>query len=195
MNRSPIRRTLLAAALAAAAVLGSVVAVAAAAPATPFCGITWGSMPKTAGTFSTAAVLDTRTGQHDCYDRLVVDFSAPAHGFDVPANGYSVGYVDQVVSQARGQVLPVAGGARLGVLLLANGYDIDTGVQTYPHATGDHVANLAGYRTLRDVVYGGSFEGYTTFGVGVRARLPFRVLTLAGPGGHSRIVIDVAHHW
>ena len=57
------------------------------------------------------------------------------------------------------------------------------------------MADVAGYRTLRDVVYGGTFEGYTTFGVGVRARLPFRVLTLAGPDGGSRIVIDVAHRW
>jgi hypothetical protein len=54
---------------------------------------------------------------------------------------------------------------------------------------------VLGYRTLRDVVFGGSFEGYTTFAVGVRARLPFRVFVLAGPGTHSRIVLDVAHQW
>jgi hypothetical protein len=41
----------------------------------------------------------------------------------------------------------------------------------------------------------GSFEGQTTIGLGVRARLPFRVFTLDGPGNGSRIVIDVAHHW
>ena len=60
---------------------------------------------------------------------------------------------------------------------------------------GDHVAAVGGYRTLRDVVYGGCFEGRTTFGVGVRARLPFRVFTLAGPGTRSRIVLDMAHRW
>jgi hypothetical protein len=54
---------------------------------------------------------------------------------------------------------------------------------------------VRGYPTLRSVVYGGSFEGYTTFGVGVRARLPFRVFTLDGPGRGSRIVVDVAHRW
>jgi hypothetical protein len=57
------------------------------------------------------------------------------------------------------------------------------------------VANTAGYRTLRDVVFGGSFEGHTTFAVGVRARLPFRVFVLTGPGSHSRIVLDIAHRW
>lgn len=188
MNPSPIRRTLIAAALAAAAVLGSVVAVSAASPPTPLCGITWGSLARTGGTSSTAAVLDTRTGQHDCYDRLVVDVNGPA-------SGYRVGYVDQVTGQARAVSLNVAGGARLSVVLLANDRDVVTGEPIYVHRAGDHVATVAGYRTLRDVVYGGSFEGSTTFGVGVRARLPFRVLTLAGPGSRSRIVIDVAHHW
>jgi hypothetical protein len=188
MNRSPIRRTLIAALLAAAAVLGSVVAVSAASQAAPFCGITWGSLAKTGGTFSTAAVLDTRTGQHECYDRLVFDFNGPV-------TGYSVGYTDQVTAQGRGLPLNVAGGARLDVVLLANDRDVATGAQVYPHAAGDHVANVAGYRALRDVVYGGSFEGHTTFGVGVRARLPFRVVALTGPGTHSRIVVDVADRW
>ncbi|GAB7045714.1 AMIN-like domain-containing (lipo)protein [Catenuloplanes indicus] len=45
---------------------------------------------------------------------------------------------------------------------------------------------------LRDVLYGGTHEGYTKIAVGVRARLPFRVLTMTDPG---RVVIDVAHRW
>ena len=62
-------------------------------------------------------------------------------------------------------------------------------------AVGQPVAAVAGFPTLRSVVYAGSFEGMTTFGVGTRARLPFRVFALAGPGGHGRIVLDVAHRW
>lgn len=50
-------------------------------------------------------------------------------------------------------------------------------------------------RIVFEVVFGGSFEGCTTFAVGVRARLPFRVVPLAGPGAPSRIVVDVAHRW
>ncbi len=34
--------------------------------------------------------------------------------------------------------------------------------------------------------------GQSTIGLGVRARLPFRVGTLDNP---TRVVIDVAHHW
>ncbi len=88
----------------------------------------------------------------------------------------------------------MAGGAKLQVSLQAPAYR-DAGVMTYPHRSGDHVARVAGYRTLRDVVYGGSFEGYTVFGVGARARLPYRVFVLPGPGTHSRIVVDIAHRW
>ena len=57
------------------------------------------------------------------------------------------------------------------------------------------LTNVAGYSTFRQVAYAGSFEGQTTIGLGVRARLPFRVFTLAGPGSDTRLVIDVAHHW
>jgi hypothetical protein len=55
--------------------------------------------------------------------------------------------------------------------------------------------NVTGYSTFRQVAWAGTFEGQTTVGLGVRARLPFRVFTLAGPGSGSRLVIDVAHRW
>ena len=54
---------------------------------------------------------------------------------------------------------------------------------------------MSGYRTLRQVAWAGSFEGQTSLGVGVRARLPFRVTVLDGPGTGSRVVLDVAHRW
>ncbi|HET6919349.1 MAG TPA: hypothetical protein VFI46_07775 [Jiangellaceae bacterium] len=38
-------------------------------------------------------------------------------------------------------------------------------------------------------------EGQTTLGLGVRARLPFRVFVLSGPADGSRVVIDVAPRW
>ena len=57
------------------------------------------------------------------------------------------------------------------------------------------VASVGGYRTFRQVVWGSSFEGTSTLGIGVRARLPFRVFTLPSVGGGSRLVVDVAHTW
>jgi hypothetical protein len=178
MSRSITFRHLLAAAIAAAAVLGTAATSATAAPA---CATTtWGSLPKAAGASGQAALTDVRTGQHDCYDRVVFDF-------DGPATGYQVDYAGQVLSEARGEPLAVAGGAVLHVGL--------SEPAVYAAAPGAHVAGVSGYRTLRDVVSGGTFEGHTTFAVGVRARLPFRVFTLAGPDSGSRIVLDVAHVW
>jgi hypothetical protein len=190
LTRGASKRLLLVATLALTLIgaAGVTAGAASAAASAPFCGITWGSLPRANGDLGTSPLLDVRTGRHDCYDRVVFDFAGPA-------TGYRVQYADNVLSQGQGAVLDVAGGAKLDVTLLEPAYDVQTGALTFPHATGDHLADVAGYQTLRDAVYGGSFEGYTTVGIGVRARLPFRVFTLAGPGGHSRIVLDVAHRW
>jgi len=160
----------------------------AATTETPYCGITWGSLPKSGGALSQAPLVTTRTGQHDCFDRVVFEFAGPA-------NGYRVNY-GEAYTQGQGLALSpyTAGGAVLNVVLLDPVYD-QSGIATYPQRPGDHVANVLGYRTLRDVVYGGSFEGYTSFAVGVRAQLPFRVFVLSGPDTHSRIVLDIAHQW
>ncbi|MCO1594376.1 hypothetical protein M8C17_04280 [Micromonospora sp. RHAY321] len=154
----------------------------------PYCGITWGSADRTAGALSSAPLVDVRTGRHDCYDRVVFEFAGPV-------DGYSVGY-GETWTEGEGLALSpyTAGGALLRVSLRAPAYD-DAHLATVPYRVGEHAANLLRYPTLRDVVFGGSFEGYTTFAVGVRARLPFRTFVLAGPGGHSRIVLDVAHQW
>jgi hypothetical protein len=184
-----IKSALLALAVLAAGLAGGAASPAdTAAAAAPYCGITWGSAAKSGGTLSAAPLIAVRTGRHDCYDRVVFEFDGPADGFSVE---YGEAWTD-------GEGLPLspytAGGALLAVSLRAPAYD-DQHVSTYPHRTGDHVANVLRYDTLRDVVFGGSFEGYTTFAVGVRARLPFRVTVLPGPGGHSRVVLDVAHRW
>jgi hypothetical protein len=161
---------------------------AAKAASTPYCGIKWGSLPKAGGSNS-APLVASRTGQHSCFDRLVFDFNGAA-------NRYSVQYANEVYTEGRGLPLSpqTAGGALLKVVLLEPAYD-EAGRDTYRHQPTDHVAKVSGYRTLRDVVYGGSFEGQTTFAVGVRARLPFRIFALSGPGSSSRIVLDVAHRW
>nr|BFE73197.1 hypothetical protein GCM10020092_064980 [Actinoplanes digitatis] len=167
----------------------AVPALAAATTAAPSCGITWGSAEKKAGSLSTARLLTVETGRHECWDRVVFEFNGTAQG-------YQVRYAAQVPTDGEGVDLApyTAGPEHLWVTLLAPAYDANNG-STIDARDGDRVANVLRYDTLRDVVYGGSFEGYTTFAVGVRARLPFRVTLLAGPGTHSRIVVDVAHRW
>ncbi|GAB1692447.1 hypothetical protein [Krasilnikovia sp. M28-CT-15] len=164
-------------------------ALAAATTTAPSCGITWGSGDKTAGPLSTAPLVSVQTGRHDCWDEIVFEFNGTAQG-------YSVRYSDQVPTDGEGlDLVPyTAGDVYLWVTLRAPAYDADH-VSTIDARSGEHVANVLRYGTLRDVVFGGSFEGYTTFAVGARARLPFRVQVLAGPGTHSRIVVDIAHRW
>lgn len=165
--------------LALAVVLGGVLAAPASAAA-PYCGITWGSGDKTAAGMGTGQVQAVRVGSHDCYDRVVIEVAGLA-------GGYRAGYVDQVRAEGSGNVVSTPGGAK--VQLTVNH------PWTGGPVLGARVVSVTGYPTLRSVVYAGSFEGYTEFGVGVRARLPMRVVTLAGPGSHSRFVIDFAHRW
>ena len=169
--------------LVATALLLVLVAPAPAGSA-PYCGITWGSLAKSSAPLTTAPITNLRVGQHTCYDRMVIDLRGRA-------GGYSVRYVSQLHTQASGFVVPVSGGARLEVVVHAPAYDAEG------HATFSptRIPSVAGFRTFRQIVWLGSFEGYTGFGLGVRARLPFRVFTLSGPGSGSRLVIDVAHRW
>ncbi|HEY3436469.1 MAG TPA: hypothetical protein VGK35_02160 [Actinotalea sp.] len=173
------------------ALLASLLLIGPSSPAqarSPFCGIRWGSLEKVATALSTAPVTNVRTGRHLCYDRLVIDLAGPVAG-------YHVAYVPQVQAEGSGFAIPTRGGAALQITVNDPAYNISTGATTYYPANPLAVRNVAGYRTFRQVVWAGSFEGYTSLGLGVRARLPFRVFTLAGPGTSSRLVIDVAHRW
>jgi len=158
--------------------------VASAGATAPYCGITWGSLPKSGGNLTSAQITNVRTGQNGCYDRMVVDLNGAA-------NGYNVQYVNNVYAEGSGQLIPLSGGAKLNIVVKNPAYDAN-GHPTYPGVVGQPLpgVNLTGYRTFRDAKYAGSFEGQTTIGLGVRARLPFRVFTLG-----NRLVIDVAHQW
>ncbi|MFF1253670.1 hypothetical protein ACFVYC_14380 [Pseudarthrobacter sp. NPDC058329] len=158
-----------------------------ASAATSYCGLQWGSLAKAGPDFSTASVTNVRTGQHYCFDRMVIDLNGPV-------KGYTVGYVSDITQDGSGAIIPVRGGARLQLTLKAPAYD-QNGNATYSPRNRTELSNVSAYQTFRQAVYAGSFEGYTTVGVGVRARLPFRVLTLDGPGSGSRLVVDVAHFW
>jgi len=51
---------------------------------------------------------------------------------------------------------------------------------------------IAGWKSLRAVPFAGSFEGQTTVAVGVRERLPFRVL-VTSERVYRHVVLDIAH--
>jgi hypothetical protein len=78
------------AATTAAAATGT--AAGPAATAAPYCGITWGSLPKAGGALSSAPLLSTRTGRDQCWDRVVFEFNGSANGYavqygEVPTEG------------------------------------------------------------------------------------------------------------
>lgn len=162
----------------AAASLAAVVGTAVAAPAPAFatgCSTAWGSTAEHAGSLSRAHISTLRTGSHACFDRMVVDLTGTTAG-------YRVQYVNQVRSEGSGNVVPLRGGAHIQVTVLA---PIGSRIPAMP--------STAGMRTFRQLAYAGSFEGQTTFGLGVRARLPFRVFVIGGTT--PKVVVDVAHTW
>ena len=168
--------------------VASTLAVAAPTAATAAtCRTAWGSTAEHAPVLSGALVTGVRTGRHACFDRMVVDLKGRAPG-------YSVKYVSNVYTDGAGQLVPLRGGAKLQVIALAPAYDSNTGTATYNPANKKELVNVTGYSTFRQIAWAGSFEGQTTFGLGVRARLPFRVFTIQDATS-SRLVIDVAHHW
>jgi hypothetical protein len=182
MTRTPIRLLVLLAA--------SLTAIALAVPAqaaAPYCGITWGSTAEQAGNSAPSGfgteLTAIRAGRHTCYDRLVLDISGTTH-----VNSWRVEYVSAVRSDGSGAVVPLRGGAFLQITAGANN-------DQYHPANQRELANAAGFTTFRQVASAGGFEGYSSIGLGVRARLPFRVAALAGPGNTVRVAIDVAHRW
>ena len=190
MNTTTTPRSRLAIRSLAVAVAAGVLPVAAAtssAQAAPYCGIRWGSLAKSSSSMVQGPVTDVRAGRHTCYDRLVIDLRGRAPG-------YTLKYVSNVYTEGQGAVVPLRGGARLLVVAKAPSYTSSGGTAFTPRNQAE-VVDVTGYRTFRQVAWAGTFEGQTSLGVGVRARLPFRAFTLDGPGTGSRLVIDVAHRW
>jgi hypothetical protein len=163
-------------------------ATTAAAPAVSACPTGWGSLPKTAPTAAYNPLSDIRTGRQDCFDRMV--FDVPGAGTN--RIGYRATYVKHFDQDGTGDRIPVSGGAILEIYVSAPSYDPDSGGQVYPGRGGQALpgVDLTGYQTFRDAKFGASFEGTTQVGLGVRAKLPFRVFQLP-----DRLVVDVAHRW
>jgi hypothetical protein len=186
MTRHPVRLLVLAIASVLTAVALTAPADAAPTP-TPTCGVSWGSLAKQAGNSAPGGpgtrLAAVRAGTHTCYDRLVLDINGATH-----VTSWRVGYVDAVRSDGSGAVVPLRGGAFLQIVVGAHN-------ESFHPANARELANVADFPTFRQVASAGGSEGLSSVGLGVRARLPFRVLTVAGPGNAVRLVVDVAHRW
>jgi hypothetical protein len=142
--------------------------------------------PGTEFALSVDPIDQVRVGRHDpCYDRVVLDVAGNP-------GGVRVAYVDEVISDPKGDTLTVPGQARL---LVAAGNTIAHRAGG-PQAGDEMVptARLASFGELRSVIFAGSFENVTSFGVGVAEPRPFRVFVLPPGPGHPKtgmIVVDV----
>ena len=175
-------------ALALALSLAPAAATTAPASATS-CAEQWGSLVKSDRHASGQQVTDVRSGRHACFDRLVIDLGGDGAG----RTGYYVKYVHKVAADGSGTRVRLRGGAKILIVVNAPAYDA-AGHSTYLPEHQRNVVDVSGYDTFRQVAWANTFEGQTTFGLGVRARLPMRVFLLSDPGG-QRIVVDVAHSW
>jgi hypothetical protein len=129
---------------------------------------------------SLVTVTDVRTGEHDGYDRVVLEVD----GEGTP--GWDVRYVEEAVQEGSGDLVDVAGAAVLQVTVTGVGYPYDTGVDEF--APGGPVPGPG--TGVTEVVFGATFEGTAQALIGTTGESPFRVYLLDGP---TRIVVEVAH--
>src|SRR6478752_2001116 len=60
--------------------IGPAAPASAQSAAAPYCGIYWGSLPKTANPHGAGLLTNIRAGQHPCFDRLVFDLDGREAG-------------------------------------------------------------------------------------------------------------------
>ncbi|QOR69489.1 hypothetical protein IM660_12410 [Ruania alkalisoli] len=124
-------------------------------------------------------LVEARTGRHEGYDRVVLEFT----GSGTP--GWVGEYVENPVQDGSGLPIEVDGEATIQVTVEGT---------RYPDKTDDYfsptVLSVEG-EAIEEVDVGGTFEGYTQVVVGVDdGDAPFRVFSLTDP---TRVVIDVQH--
>ena len=132
----------------------------------------------------TAYLTEVDAARHEGYDRVVFHFEDHRPGFEV-------GYVEPPVrADGSGEVVPVDGVAVLQVRMNpASVVDLSSSTVREVYTGPDRLAPDT--PTVAEVVQVGDFEAYATWAIGVRDRVPFRVLTLDDP---ARLVVDVANH-
>lgn len=135
--------------------------------------------PASSGTVAYPTLVGVRYAKHTGFDRVVFDFTGGTPSSWTTAYGTLVG-------EGTGTPIPVAGEATLVLRMeFARAHD-DSGAATYP-ITKTLDPNLP---ALRQVKFGGDYEGYVTAGLGLRDRVAYKVFALSGP---PRLVVDVTH--
>lgn len=139
-------------------------------------GVAPGVVPTAQSATATPTLVGIRAAHHPGFDRIVFVFRG-----GVPATR-RVRYVDRLIQDGSGEVMPIAGRAILQVTLSpAQAHNAAGG----PTAAARRVFALPNIITARRA---GDFEAVTTYGIGLAKRTPIHVFTLRNP---SRVVIDI----
>ncbi|MCH8613701.1 hypothetical protein [Arsenicicoccus dermatophilus] len=149
-----------------------------AAPATPAEARTvcrtaaWGTGDKGDWRGGAGSYMDDRVvyriGRHACFDRVVIDY--------LPVAG--TGPAMRSVGYAGGVARPRGGHATIYVMT--------------PGEIDPYTVVPKGYRSLVAVRLCDRHR-MSVICIEVRRKVPYRVMDLAGPGAHRRLVVDVAH--
>ena len=193
-------RTKLASAGAAVALVGGTLTVAAApaqaAPA-PCNYAGWNNGLKNATNPTEGFVSDIDAGRHRCYERIVIRRS----GDSWP--GYDIRYVNAAYTDGEGAYVPMGAGNKvLRVMIDSPAYN-HFGMATTPNVAKKNLRtwtnaahtkwatiNFGSYHRIKVGKWLGSFEGQSSFALGIKGeKRKFRVFTA---NSHRDLVIDVA---
>lgn len=118
---------------------------------------------------------DVRMGEHDGFDRVVLEFSGTA------GPGWGVAWSEKAVAEGTGEVVPLEGDRVLTISASGTAMP-EPGSYDVPQRLGPSGA-------VAEVQVNGWFEGYTQVFAGFRGEeRPFRVFALTDP---PRLVVDV----
>lgn len=121
-----------------------------------------------------------RAGEHDGYDRIVLEFAGNA----LP--GYRIEYLEDDARQCgSGMAVLLAGSAILEISLNGTVAHDEGGTPTVTNSNP-----TPGFPTLLEIQGTCDFEGMVSWAAGLDSRQPFRVIELSNP---TRLVIDVKH--
>ena len=131
-----------------------------------------------------AQLTAVRVARQEGYDRVVFEFTG-----DTP--GYDVRYVDKPVTEdPSGNPVALAGDHALSVRMTpASGVRFDPGGYTETYTGPKRIPGPGS--EITEVVEAGDFEAQSTWVIGLRDKVDFRVSTLTSP---TRIVVDVRNH-
>ena len=152
-------------------------------PVTGTCTFDGGTEPveQPAPTDEVLLLADVRMAGHDCFDRIVFEFSGTADP------GFEVQYLDAPpVEDPTGDPVDVAGSVFLEIRMQsASGFNFETGMPSY---TGPARLTPSDTVYAREAARTGDFEAILIWVVGLDEERPFQAYTLADP---ARVVVDI----